>query len=111
VGDDEALKAQARAMLVERYGPSCAAWLVGERPRRAKLHRRGQVDVVVPEVDREGKPYEMPMWFSVAVDYLRGRPGWTVDVVRHRGERRFRIRWLGWMQRSRAALPDVLRRT
>jgi len=100
--EDSAL---ARALLVDRFGPRCAAWLVGApwhkdggQQRRAKFHRRGQKDIVVPDVDRAGAPYELPMWFSLAVAFLQKRKGWGVDVIRHRGERRYRIKWMGWMR-------------
>ena len=98
------MEVDAREMMVSRFGPRCAAWLVGApwypggNARRAKLHRRGQVDVVVPDVDREGKTYEMPMWFSLAVTFLKARASWGVAVIRHRGERRYRIKWHGWMR-------------
>jgi len=97
--------ALARQLMVSRFGPRCAAWLVGApwhkdggSKRRAKFHRRGQTDVVVPDVDRAGAPLELPMWFSLAIDFLKARKGWSIDVLRHRGERRYRIKWLGWMR-------------
>jgi hypothetical protein len=49
------------------------------------------------------------MWFGLAVDFLKARPGWSVDVLRHRGERRYRIKWLGWMRGLRtSSVAEIL---
>lgn len=85
---DGEVEVTARGLMVEQFGPSCAAWLVFEH--RRMLHRRGVFDAVIPV------GIELPMWFSIAVGFLRRRPGWSVDVLEHSGQRLFRIRWHSW---------------
>jgi hypothetical protein len=90
----------ARSLLVDRFGPQCAAWLLGAPwheggiSRRTAFRRRLYTLVVeVPEVDRSGAAYEMPMWFSLAIDCLAKRDGWSVVTVRQLGKRFVRISW------------------
>lgn len=97
----------ARELMLDRFGPQCASWLVWEH--RRWLHRAGQFVVVVPDVDRGGAPYQPKPWFGLAVGCLRAREGWSVDVLRHRGERRYRVRWHGWGRWSRR-LPSSIAR-
>ncbi len=99
----------ARQLMVDRFGPQCAAWLTWGH--RKLLHRRGAFDVVVPAVDRLGKPYALPSWFEIAMACLRKRPGWSVDVLRHRGDRHYRVRWHAWTRQLRALPPSIARVT
>lgn len=87
----------ARAMMVDRFGPSCAGWLVFTH--RRQIRKAGAFDVVVPHKDK-GERYEVPMWFSLAVECLKRRDGWGVQVLTSRKERRFRVRWHRWMNGS-----------
>jgi hypothetical protein len=86
--------AAVRRMMVERFGARCAGWLVHKH--RRQLHASGAFDVEVPPRARDGKEYEIPMWFALATAFLRQRPGWSVDVRRQRRSRMFRIRWHAW---------------
>jgi len=84
--------AAARSMMVARFGPSCAAWLVGKH--RRQIRRTGAVDLHIPW------SAELPMWFALAVACLRERAGWDVEepaplLLGQRPENRtFRLRWL-----------------
>ena len=82
----------ARQLLVDTFGPQCAAWLV--RKHRAQFHRAGALDVVVP------KGVEPKPWFEIAVEFLRARKDWSVDVSTHRGERVYRFRWHAHLRRA-----------
>jgi hypothetical protein len=90
----EDAKTQAREAMIAGFGPQCAAWLVFKERRR--LHRRGMFDVVV-----DYRTKEIPMWFSLAVAFLRTRPGWRADEIKGKHARRFRIVWEAWMTRAR----------
>ena len=76
----------ARALMVARFGVSCAAWLVWAH--RRQLRRAGVVDLVIPG------SADTPMWFALAVEYLRGRAHWAIDVLAQGDVRTFRLRWL-----------------
>lgn len=78
----------ARQLMVERFGPECAAWLV--RDRKRALRKAGAFDVIV-DAGVEPRP-----WFDIAIDFLRERRDWSVDVQTHQGLRRFRVRWHAW---------------
>ena len=83
----------ARELMVERFGPPTAAWLVMKHRRH--FHARGAFDFVIP-VKTTDEDAEKLRWFYIAVEFLRRRAGWSVEVFTHRGERRFRVRWLSW---------------
>lgn len=85
---------EAREAMIAAFGPRCAAWLVFTE--REKLHRRGMFDVVV-----DFRTKTIPMWFSLAVAFLRERPGWRADEIKGVHARRFRIVWEAWMTRAR----------
>lgn len=93
----------ARALVVDAFGPRTAAWLVARH--RRQLHMRGAVDFVLKRtiLDRFSPPGGKLFWFQVAIDLLKQRPGWSVERIEHRGVVRFRLKWLGWLTRSRAA--------
>lgn len=97
----------ARAAFVHAFGPRTAAWLVGgptpretpqrqdrQRHVRRELWSKGVIDFHMP-AKLSKKQAEELRWFFVAIEHLRQRPKWAVDVLTHRGRRRFRVRWLG----------------
>lgn len=79
-------------VVVKRDGPRCAAWLVAAH--RWSLRRDG-VKIFKIEVGAQ-----TPTWFLVAVEHLRRRPGWCVVVREARGERTYRVEWLGKRRRE-----------
>lgn len=91
--DEPTAREIARAFFVENFGPRTAGWLIFKH--RRQLHMRGVFDFKVP--DRPTKEQaEKLRWFFTAMDFLKKRPGWTVDVITHRNVRSFRVRWLNW---------------
>lgn len=105
-------EAQARDLALESFGPRTAAWLVGipmargtyaqrarQREMRRSLRRNGMVDLRLPETLPE-HVRERLRWFFLAVEQLRRRSGWAVEVQTHRGWRTYRVRWLSWRGRA-----------
>jgi hypothetical protein len=81
----------ARRARVSVYGPRCSAWLVGKYRRQFRL--KGVMEFVVP--DRPNKKAAAKLlWFFVAMDFLRARAGWAVDVQTAKKKRTYRVRWL-----------------
>ncbi len=67
----------ARALMLSQFGPSCAAWLMRDLDRRRKKAKR---DFSTPFMCHVPKGVDRPMWFSLAVEYLRKRPShWHVE--------------------------------
>ena len=86
-------KGIARAAMVASFGPRTSAWLI--RGHRRQLHAQGAVRFVVPE--RPNKVIaEKLRWFFIAMDFLRKRVGWDLEVTARKGKRTFYVRWLGW---------------
>lgn len=77
---------EAHDMMLARFGPSCAGWLVWAH--RKQFHKRGAVDLKIPD------QADVPPWFGYAVAFLRRRQGWAVDTFSRAGARTYRIRWL-----------------
>lgn len=95
-----------RRLYEDRFGVQGAAWLIFKH--RRKLHRRGYVDISVPNT-HQGKSYEIPMWFSCAMGFLRRRQGWAVDVLRQGDGKMFRIRWFAWGARAKCGkVPPMI---
>lgn len=91
-------KEVARDLYVENFGPRTAGWLIFKY--RRVFHKRGIMDfkipsaaklAAMPENVREGT-----RWFFIAMDFLKRRPGWGVEVISHRDERIFRVKWYSW---------------
>lgn len=85
--------AVARELMVENFGPRTAAWLVMKH--RKHFHMRGVFDFKIPAKPTT-KQAEKLRWFFVAMEFLKRRAGWSVEVIAHRRIRRFRVRWLSW---------------
>lgn len=83
----------ARAAMVSMFGPRTAGWLLFQH--RKQLHLRGAIDFVVPAKPNKVMAEKL-RWFFVAMDFLRRRDGWAVDIFAAKGKRTFRVRWLGW---------------
>lgn len=73
----------ARKLMVKRFGPQCAGWLMFAH--RRQLHTAGAVDFRIPRLSRA----RLPMWFALAMRYLEDSAGFEV-------ERRDEIRYLTW---------------
>ncbi len=80
----------ARAAFVDRFGPTCAAWLTWQHHR--SLRQGGWARFHI-----DARKGELPPWFVVAVEYLEKRPGWDVRSAMKDGDpvRRWRVRWVG----------------
>jgi hypothetical protein len=96
----ETPEGQAWDLMVESFGPRCAAWLAFKH--RSLLHRRGVFDLVTPRGTKR-KPWVAPQWMSLALACLAGRRWWSVEVIDLAEERRYRISWRGWMRQARCS--------
>ncbi len=81
-------------------GASPAAWLLW--PYRRQLRTTGAVDFVMPDKLAPAR-VEQHRWFFLAMQHLRRRPLWSVEVGIKDGKRRYRVKWLGGRWRTRPA--------
>lgn len=99
VADDAAL---ARSLVVDRFGPEAAAWLV--RNQKRPLHKHGAFAVLVP-AGHNPKP-----WFDIAAAFLARRPAWVVsEHLDGKGGRVVRFRWLAWQRHRKGWLVEGVR--
>ncbi len=76
---------------VNRDGTRAARYLVWKE--RARFHRTGEVDFVVPQEE------QTPSWFRVAIEFLKRRKGWSVVTFKRGGandgskHRVYRVTW------------------
>jgi hypothetical protein len=101
--DSELTPEKVMETWVDVYGVGAAAWLVWSQRRRIRRH--GACDFKIP------RGAEVPPWFRIAVEYLRGRPDWSVVMAGRASapERTYRVRWHAWgRQRARQPRAAVL---
>lgn len=90
--------AAVRALYIERFGPSCAAWLVNRFRRR--VLRTGAFYLYLPDDE------PMPPWCDLALAFLGKRRGWHVERFDvGDGRKRFRIS----REKRGRALPVAIR--
>ena len=102
---DDSLEAEARRIALASTGAQGAAWLV--RTHRRGLHRHGVVEFKLPHPLPEKQSAEAERRVSIflwAMEYLKQRRGWSVDVLTHRRRRVWRVRWLGWLRNARGVV-------
>jgi hypothetical protein len=87
----------ARELMIDRFGPSCAAWLVNRF--RRMIHRYGAFRVHLDPKE------EVPPWFGIAIQFLARREGWDTARARDaKGNRSWIVRWTKQPARRGAAI-------
>lgn len=103
------LEKRVEEELLKRNGPRCAAALVGKGNIRRILHRRGQVQILLP-AECDDKRREM---IQYGIEWLNRSTRWGVVVYRHMGMTRYLVRWnewTGWVAQSAFVGPNAIRR-
>ena len=76
---------QAREAFTQVQGPTAAAWLV--QRFKSSIHRYGGFEVLV------GSKTLMPMWFDVAIAYLKISRRWHVKSERRADGMAYMVFW------------------
>lgn len=76
-----------RRLMVDRFGASCAGWLVFEH--RAQLRRAGAIDL---RIARRALS-RLPMWFALAVKFLERSMGFEVARREEKHAVVWRVKW------------------
>lgn len=85
VMDEKDMAEQARELMVLRFGRECASWLIGANWK--KIHRMGGINFDMPT------KAETPMWFALAMEWIKRRKGWSLAISRGRLKTVYRLRW------------------
>jgi hypothetical protein len=70
LNDEEAYRSFATELMVDEFGPQCAAWLV--KSQKAKFRRDGTIRLVIQTAELE----QVKPWFFLALAYLKRRAQW-----------------------------------
>jgi hypothetical protein len=85
-GEDD-MRALGAKLMVDRFGPECAAWLVWSQKKA--FRRARSVRLVVPKA-REA---EIKQWFFLALGYLKTRARWSVEETAGKQNRVWCVTW------------------